>query len=179
MKTVSLLAAGLLPLTALSSCATHHAGEPRAATALEGRTVLAGCRQRQCSWLRVMRVEQESELRRIVARRGSSSHREGDIPRRAADARIAWENEDRAEYALCSTRRPAYAFPSDGGDLIVHFLDLFDLAGYQYSSATLYMAVCHGRDALPAEAVLRSLGYAPGTRSEQIEATGPEALTRF
>ena len=44
----------------------------------------------------------------------------------------------------------------------------------------LYMRLCHGRDSLPAAAaMLRRLGYRPGTRSEQIENGDVETMTRF
>jgi len=118
-------------------------------------------------------------LRSIVVRRGVSTHPDGNLPRRARDARIEWEAADQAEYAFCSARRPAYAFGREGEGLIVHFLDLFDLAGYQYASAGLYMRLCHGRERLPRAAVLRRLGYRPGTRSEQVEGATPGTMTRF
>ena len=60
-----------------------------------------------------------------------------------------------------------------------HFLDLFDLGGYQMGSAALYARFCHGRDGVPEAAVLRALGYAPGTRSEQVETADIAELTRF
>jgi len=175
-------APALLAFALLCACASSAPEEPRATASLEGRTVRPGCRQGECSWVRVARVETqtsvpEGELRRIVARSGRSTHR-GDLPRRAADADIAWESSDSERFVFCSTQRPAFAFPGDGG-LIVHFLDLFDLAGFQLSSAALYMTFCHGREALPDEAALRALGYRPGTRNEQVEATGAEEMTRF
>ena len=78
----------------------------------------------------------------------------------------------------CSRVRPAYAFETETGGFLVHYLDLYDLAGYQMASATLYMRVCHDRGPAGA-AVLRRLGYRPGTRSEQTEGEHLEALTRF
>ena len=60
-----------------------------------------------------------------------------------------------------------------------HFLDLFDLAGYQEASARLYMRMCHGLAALPPPRRLRALGYRPGTRNEQAELASVEALARF
>ena len=171
----------LAAVAAVSSCAAPAAEQP---AGLEGRTIRSGCRQGECSWLRIVRIEtaesrSEGELRRIVARSGRSVHGNGGIPRRASDARIGWEPSDGSSFAFCSTRRPAFAFPDDDGGLIVHFLDPFALAGYQESSALLYMAVCHGSPALPREAALRALGYRPGTRSEQIEGADLEAMTRF
>lgn len=153
--------------------------QPRA-----GQTILAGCRQGGCVWLRVARVEPmtrgpQGALVRMVSRRGSSTHRDGELPRRSRDARIEWERADGTSYAFCSTRRPAYAFESEDQGLVVHFLDLFDLAGYQYSSAGMYMRLCHGRTSLPSAGALRRLGYRPGTRSEQIENGSQETMTRF
>jgi len=150
---------------------------------LDGRTIRTGCRQGECSWLRVRRVETlrtvpEGRLRRIVGRTGNSAHRDGSIPARPP-ARTSWSKADDIGYAFCSTRRPAFAFAGEDGKLILHFLDLFDLAGYQYTSAGLYMRLCHGLAEVPDARRLRAMGYRPGTRSAQIEGAGVEAMTRF
>jgi hypothetical protein len=93
---------------------------------------------------------------------------------------VAWEARDRHEYAFCSTERPAYAFPDETGRLILHYLDLFSLAGYQLPSATVYMRACHDRTLnWENRAALRRLGYRPGTRSDQVEGAAPEDLARF
>jgi hypothetical protein len=165
-------------------CAPARGGIGQALPELAGRNILAGCRQGECRWLRIIAVESvarqpEGELRRMVVRRGISTHHGGNLPERAGDASIEWQAGDTAEFAFCSTRRPAYAFERDGGGLLVHFLDPFDLAGYQYVSAGLYMRLCHGRERLPGAAGLRRLGYAPGTRSEQVEDATLATMTRF
>src|SRR3954447_2353266 len=139
---------------------------------LAGRTILAGCRQGECRWLRVSAFEsvatlKQGELRRMKARVGSSYHPDGDIPATAAGAKIAWEKASETDYVFCSRVRPAYAFTDERGRLIVHFLDPFDLAGYQYASAELYFRLCHGLSALPSARAMRALGYRPGTRSAQ------------
>jgi hypothetical protein len=154
-----------------------------AARPMVGETILSGCRQGECAWLRVLRLGAPTSvpqgvLRPIEVRRGISVHLDGKLPNRARDALIEWEARGSTNYAFCSTRRPAYAFESDG-ELIVHFFNLFDLGGYQYNSAQLYMRLCHGRMSLPNNAALRRLGYRPGTRSEQVEARSPEVMTRF
>jgi hypothetical protein len=41
------------------------------------------------------------------------------------------------------------------------------------------MRFCHGRDGLSEADALQSLGYRPGTRSEQVEDGSPETMTRF
>ncbi|HYI47835.1 MAG TPA: hypothetical protein VEX35_05150 [Allosphingosinicella sp.] len=143
---------------------------------LENQVLLGGCRQGECSWLRVISMSRVSrvpqgELRRIELRRGSSP----DPGRRRP--RIAWQPETRTNYVFCSTARPTYAFEEEDGGLITHYLDLFDLAGYQQSSGQLYARFCHGRALTTGR--LRALGYRPGTRSEQIEGGSPEDLTRF
>jgi len=167
----------LSPLLALSAAA---APEP----ALAGRTILAGCRQGECRWLRVLAFEsvatlKQGELRRMKARAGSSYHPDGDIPAGAAGVKIQWEKASETDYAFCSRVRPAYAFTDGSGRVIVHFLDPFDLAGYQYASAGLYFRLCHGLGALPSARAMRALGYRPGTRSAQVEARGPGVMTRF
>lgn len=163
------LLAVLAALTALPAAA--QAPLPR----LENQILLGGCRQGECGWLRVVGLARVSrvpqgELRRIVVRRGNSPDPGAGRPR------IAWEPGTRTDYVFCSTARPTYAFEEDG-QLIVHYLDLFDLAGYQQSSGLLYARFCHGRSLTMRQ--LRALGYRPGTRSEQTEGGTPEDLTRF
>ena len=119
----------------------------------------------------------QGELRRIVLRRGFSRHPDGALPANERRARIAWDAGTRSDYVFCSTARPAYAFQDEGGALVTHYLDLFDLAGYQMSSGALYMRLCHDRALSPR--ALRALGYRPGTRSEQVEDGTADDLTRF
>jgi hypothetical protein len=176
MASVRFLAAALL-LQAMTSA-------PAAAKGLEGQILRTGCRQGECAWLKVRRVEtvksvRQGRLVRLTARAGTSIHLDGNIPAGPAHAGIQWERADRADYAFCSTRRPAFAFPGNHGGLIVHFLDLYDLGGYQMTSASLYMRLCHGRPGLPSAGSLRALGYRPGSRSDQVQAAGVEVMTRF
>ncbi len=153
--------------------------------ALAGRTILAGCRQGECSWMRIGDVTRvatvpQGELRRMIVERGSSIHLDGNLPERAEGTQIEWEPGTRSDYAFCSIERPAYAFEDEGG-LITHYLDLYDLAGYQSVSGGLYMRLCHDvadETALDA-ATLGRFGYRPGTRNEQIEGGAPEDMTRF
>jgi hypothetical protein len=157
---------------------------PVSAERLAGQTLRTGCRQGECGWLRVrnvstVRTVPEGRLRRLVGRPGGSTHPDGAIPRSAASAKIAWQGKDKVSYAFCSTRRPAFAFEDEDGKLIVHFLDLFDLGGYQYSSAGLYMRLCHGLAEVPQARRLRALGYRAGTRSGQLESADVDAITRF
>jgi len=153
---------------------------------LAGRVLLVGCRQGECVWLRVARVERvaansHGQLRRIVGRRGLSLYANGIPPRGYSRAiRIRWSARDHREYAFCSIERPAHAFPDERGRLILHYLDLFSVAGYQLSSATTYMRLCHNRAFNEEDrAVLRRLGYRPGTRHDQVEDASPEDLARF
>jgi hypothetical protein len=173
---------GLILSGSLAACTASATGAAEA-NAADGSIIRAGCRQGECSWLRVVRQESlhkapQGELRRLVARRGSSVHLDGSIPEEPP-ADIGWEAAEGTYHAFCSTERPAYAFPGEEG-MTVHFLDLFDLPGYQMASAGMYLRLCHRIDALPEdEKVLRGLGYRPGTRSEQVEAAGVETMTRF
>jgi hypothetical protein len=164
----AILTVALLPMPALAA----------------DRVLPGGCRQGECSWLRVTRIERvranaQGELRRVTGRRGTSRY-DGEPPRAwRPRLRVDWDRDARAEYAFCSVRRPAYAFPSGDG-YILHYLDLFDLAGYQMASARMYMRICHDRDFDPERlAPLRRLGYRPGTRSEQVEDAAPERLADF
>ena len=171
-------------IAAFCGCAPAQDAGARPLPALVGRTILAGCRQGECRWLRISDMTTtarvgEGELRRLVVRRGTSVHLDGDVPRREREARIDWLAADSVDYAFCSTVRPAYAFERENGGLLVHFLDPFDLAGYQMASAGLYMRFCHDRDRLPDADGLRRMGYRPGTRSEQVEDATLETMTRF
>jgi len=175
--------AALILFPTLGACAAGSGRSETATAERPGTIVRPGCRQGECAWLRVVRTEDvgvvpEGRLRRIVSRRGTSLHPSGEFPRNPPRS-TRWEAADQTDYVFCSTVRPAYAFPDESGGLIVHFLDLHALAGSQLASARLYARFCHGLDAVPAPEGLRSLGYAPGTRSEQIEAARPEAMTRF
>jgi hypothetical protein len=154
---------------------------PAALPNLAGRVLLAGCRQGECGWVRIVRLESVSatprgELRRITLRRGLSAG-SGDSP---DPANVEWEAADRADYVFCSAERPAYAFPGDEGGYLIHYLDLFALAGYNMSTAGLYVRFCHDRDFdSENEAAIRGLGYRPGTRNEQIENARPEDMAAF
>jgi hypothetical protein len=168
----------------LSPLAENPAPEP-ALPSLSGRVLLAGCRQGECRWSRVARLERvatvpQGELRRLVAREGTSNYQDEAPETYSAAVPIAWAAADRSDYAFCSRERPAFAFPGDEGHYLLHYLDLFDLAGYQFASARAYMRICHdaqfdGED----RALLQRLGYHPGTRNEQVEAGDPRDLTRF
>ena len=160
------------------------AATPAPLPELAGRVILSGCRQGQCAWLRFVRLERvrslsDGELRRLVARRGFSRYGfDAEPPSEFGDGvEVAWEPADASAYAFCSTARPSYAFADEDGGLILHRLDLFDLAGYQTASATLYMRICHGRD-YPWEdaSALGRLGYRPGTPSEQREVASPAEM---
>lgn len=151
---------------------------------LAGQTFVAGCRQGECGWMEVLRFERvmtvpQGELRRLVIRRGSSLHPDGNLPDTPADAEIDWALGEKTDYVFCSTVRPAFAFEDDDGGLVTHYLDPFNLGGYQYTSAGVLMRACHRRDDMPDAAGWRALGYRPGTRNEQVEGVRPEDLTRF
>lgn len=173
----SLLAAALLALAAAAAAAAQPP-LPR----LENRILLSGCRQGQCAWIRILSLTRaaavpQGELRRIALRRGFSRHPDGALPANERRARIEWDAGTRTDYVFCSTARPAYAFQDEDGALVIHYLDLFDLGGYQTASGTLYMRFCHDRALSPR--ALRALGYRPGTRSEQVEDGAADDLTRF
>jgi hypothetical protein len=152
---------------------------------LAGQVLQSGCRQGQCVWLRVARADTVSTsthgtLRRLTGRRGMSRY--DDEAPEAWSPRIAvtWDPRDQSVFAFCSTERPAYAFSDEGGAYILHYLDLFDLAGFQMASAATYLTICNDRPpAIDDDAALRALGYRPGTRNEQVEEGTPEDMARF
>ena len=157
---------------------------------LAGQVLADGCRQGGCHWSRVVRLERvrtvpEGDLLRLTARGGYSSYDQFaenvEAPERYSDAvRVTWDAADTVSYIFCSRARPAFAFPDEGGGFILHYLDLYDLAGYQLSSAHTYMRACHDAEYDgDNEALLRRLGYRPGTRNDQVEHGRPEDLARF
>ncbi|HTU11648.1 MAG TPA: hypothetical protein VMG08_12220 [Allosphingosinicella sp.] len=171
----------ILPFAAPALLAAMSAAAQGPLPRLQGQFLAPSCRQGECAWIRVMGITRgtrvrQGELRRVIVRRGFSLHRDGSLPNRPAEARIRWEPGTRTNYVFCSTRRPAYAFTETEG-LITHYLDLFDLAGYQQSTAELYMRFCHGRGF--SERAARALGYRPGTRNAQVDDGRVEDLTRF
>ena len=143
---------------------------------------LVYCHMMECSWSKpvsnaVIRSTPLGTLRKVVAVRGTSVHRDDYPSRFQASIRIAWEKSAAVDYVLCSRSRPALAFRS-GKRWIAHALDLFRLGGYNTASAVAYLRACHGIDHGRAdiEKVMRDLGYRSGTRSEQVEIARPEQL---
>jgi hypothetical protein len=142
--------------------------------------VLVGCRQGGCLWERRLSERRlptaGGTLIEFVSDTGRSVHPDGEVPEaHEAGIAIEWSGR-RTTYVRCSATAPMLAFSGEGDGLIVHHLDLFATAGYNYSSAQTYMRTCHDRDYVEDEQVLRALGYRPGTRNEQVEAAGVEAI---
>jgi hypothetical protein len=170
---------------ALATTAATPPNAPDRLPALAGRIIRVGCRQGECGWLRIVRIEvaaanSRGELRRLIGRGGGSLYGNGHPPRAFGRAvRVQWDARDHEQYAYCSTERPGLAFPGRQGRYDLHYLDLFSPAGYQLGSATVYMRMCHDLTFVEGDtARLRRLGYRPGTRSEQIEGAAPKDLAR-
>ena len=162
-----------------------------AATAGLGPVKLIYCHMDECSWSRLVSnqlvsAQRNEQLRKYVALDGSSTHRDGKYPvRYSKRVHIAWERKPVATYVLCSRARPSIAFqdrfdPKAKGRWYAHYLDLFSLAGYNTSSAVVYMDACHHIDfnVDDSTTTLKKLGYRPGTRSEQVDLTGPTDLLK-
>ena len=160
---------------ALSAAAAAPAAPPR----------LVHCRQMECRWERrisnaVVRTTPRGQLRKYVVTAGTSVHRDNRPPSAySRRIRIAWEPRPETKYIFCSRRQPALAFQRDDGSWVAHAMDMFNLAGYNTSSAIIYTRACHGLDFNFAniEARLRRLGYRPGTRSGQMDIRSPFQLT--
>jgi hypothetical protein len=143
---------------------------------------LISCRQGECIWSRpvsnkVVRSPPAGTLRRLVFVRGASLHRDDPPSRYNPAVHILWERRPSTDYVFCSRRQPALAFAGSGG-WIAHALDPFNLGGYNRASALIYLRACHGVDLDRRDIgkVLRSLGYRPGTRNEQVEISRPDQL---
>ena len=143
---------------------------------------LVQCRQMECSWSRpvsnvAIRSTAAGTLRKVTAFRGTSTYRDDAPSGFDKSIAIEWHRPAAVQYAFCSRSRPAFAFRS-GKRWIAHALDLFDLPGYQVSSAVSYLRACHGvdYDRVDVDGLLRRLGYRPGARSDQVEIDRPEQL---
>lgn len=144
---------------------------------------LVYCHMMECSWSKAVsnvavRSTPAGTLRRIVALRGTSVHRDDYPSRYHASIGIGWKKPAAVDYVFCSRSQPALAFRS-GKRWIAHALDLFNLGGYNTASAVTYLRACHGveHDRGDIEKVMRGLGYRSGTRSEQVEIARPEQLS--
>jgi hypothetical protein len=162
-----------------------------ATTAGLGPVKLIYCHMDECSWSRLVSNEfisahRDEKLRKYVTLDGSSDHRDGNYPvRYSKRVHIVWESKPVATYVLCSRKRPSIAFqdrfdPKGKGRWYAHYLDLFSLAGYNTSSAVVYMDACHHIDFNFGDSgkALKKLGYRPGTRSEQVNLSGPTDLLK-
>ena len=151
---------------------------------------IAGCRQGGCSWTKVLSVRTVSKtgagvLKVETSLVGESDHRGADSPSVYSRAiPIAWEKKPVETYVFCSRKQPSIAFQdrwSGKGAWFGHLLDPFETYGYNEGSARTYIRVCHGAralDQLDRPALLRSLGYRPGTRNEQVDLRAPTDLLK-
>lgn len=153
-----------------------------------GNVVMLRCHMSECGWQQLLSREIVRRgdgyvLHRLSVRRGTSVHRPNrrgrpTFPRGYGRAvPIAWERAASETHVLCSRASPAVVFRSDGRT-IAHRLNFFDMYGFAYSSAYIYLNACHGlgREALEDESRLRRLGYAATGETEQIELSAPEAI---
>jgi hypothetical protein len=156
-----------------------------------GPPKLIYCHMDECSWSRlvsnrVVARRGREQLRAYVTIDGQSNHRGSEYPTHYSKrVHVAWEAKPVTTYVLCSRARPGIAFQdrwdrAAKGRWYAHYLDLFDLYGYNTSSAVIYAAACHGIDFNfgDAEKALRKLGYRPGTRSEQVDVRRPTDLLK-
>lgn len=153
-----------------------------------GNVVMLRCHMSECGWQQLMSREVVRRgdgyvLHRLTVRRGTSVHRpdrrgRSTFPRGyGRGVPVAWERAPSETYVLCSRASPAVIFRSDGRH-IAHRLNFFDMYGFAYSSAYIYLNACHGlgREALGDEARLRRLGYAATGETAQIELSAPEDI---
>lgn len=130
----------------------------------------------ECSWLReVSRTRiasnRDGTLIRYVTLDGTSRHPDDKYPTRfRRSLHVRWERN--TSYVFCSKTRPAYVFASglDGRSRwVAHLLDLYNLFGYNGSSAIIYLRACE-RIGPPQslQEIARRRGYRAGTPSAQI-----------
>ncbi|HEX8194395.1 MAG TPA: hypothetical protein VF552_16010 [Allosphingosinicella sp.] len=176
-------------LVILSALLAAHAADAAPAAAPQpvpfagrtGRVVRLRCHMMECGWHQPLSIEAVRRgegwvLQKVTARQGRSVHRSETPGRYRRGLPIDWEAPS-DHYVLCSRERPAALFRSEDGTWIAHQLNLFDLYGFAYSSAYIYLNACHGDpEALYDERRLRALGYQPGGETRQIELSAPEAI---
>ena len=107
------------------------------------------CRQGECYWQQIQRIERVrgakgEVLRKLTSRTGLSTHDLYREPpsRYSKRIRVQWKAAPAVEYVLCSKRRSATIFESDGA-FVVTRLGLANLGGYENAAAALYMHACH------------------------------------
>ncbi len=153
----------MLPLALLALTAADPFPPPKTPTPV----LLIGCRQGECQWQRITRIEPMraragEALRKASGTTGGSTYRDLDAPTRFSPRiRIAWKHQARTDYVLCSKRRPALlSWDADERMYLLTRLSMTDLPGYQYAGATLYMNVCHGlASGRWSEGKLPAMGY--------------------
>jgi hypothetical protein len=137
--------AALLPLPLLLAAAPDPFPAPRTPTAV----LQISCRQGQCVWQQLMKIERirasnGEVVRKVTSRVGRSTHSVYGNPPARAPKNTEWERGPGIDYVRCSKRRPATAtYDAEDRDWRVTQFNLTDLGGYQYGAATLYMQVCH------------------------------------
>lgn len=161
---------------------------PAPAASPAGNVLMLRCHMSECGWQQLLSREVVRRgdgyvLHRLTVLHGTSVHRPTRRGRSTFPSRygrgvpIAWHQAASETYVLCSRAFPAVVFRSDGRD-VAHRLNFFDMYGFAYSSAYIYLDACHGlgRDALENEARLRRLGYSAIGETEQIELSSPQAI---
>lgn len=170
--------AALLALSLSGAIAPDPFPAPKTPTAV----FALSCRQGECQWRQIRGIERvrgsaDEVLRKVTSRAGSSTHSVYGKPPSRPPANLSWEAEPGVDYVLCSKRRPATAFRSDG-EWVLTRLKLTDLAGYQYSAANLYFQVCHGlAPGKWSEKQVAKLGYGDSPSGQDRHAT-VEALLK-
>jgi len=145
-----------------------------------------GCRMDECSWFKeksralVLR-NSDGELIRFTTLEGASRHPDDRYPTHYTP-RLHVRFKEVTSYVFCSHSRPSVAFHVDdgpnGAEWLAHMLDLYDLFGYNSSSAVTYLLACHGiyQHGQTLSDVARHLGYHRGTPNIQIELRKPSDL---
>jgi hypothetical protein len=170
-------------LSALLAAQAAPAATPTPFAGRTGRVVRLRCHMMECGWHQPLSIEtvrrgEGWELRKVTARNGRSVHRSRMPSRYRRGLQIDWDAAPRDHYVLCSRQAPAAMFRSDDGTWIAHRLDFFDMYGFAYSSAYIYLNACHGLgpETLQSEARLRSLGYSASGETRQLELSAPEQI---
>ncbi|HEX8303014.1 hypothetical protein [Sphingomonas sp.] len=152
---------------------------PRTPTAV----LQISCRQGECRWQKIQRIERMrggngEVLRKLTSRAGMSVHLNGRIPARYSPRlRIEWERAPKIEYVLYSKRRPTTIFGSADSEFVVTRLGLGDMAGYEYAGGTLYMQICHNiAPSRWTERQIQKLGYGKKRGVQDRYPTLAEAL---
>jgi len=133
------------------------------------------CRMGECYWVEILNItslgsrsggNNEYKILKVQIRTGTSVLNELDYPDKPEDEQIEWANENTSLIAYCHNRYPAIDYGLNGREE-VSTLGILSPYGYEQSSVSLYLKVCHDFEPDPdvfTNTILESWGYEDSER---------------